>query len=110
MKQQKEIVANPPGSALENLSLALDCETLSLMRRFIAPILETAASWPEIADRLAEKGYGLGFREGHLVILNAEGVPLCTGRCLGVPLRRIAARIGRPCIRVDRSGQAGILH
>ena len=92
------------------LPAPLDCETLTLLRSFIAPILETADSWARLSEQLAQKGYGLTFREGHLVILNESGQALCTGRCLGVPLRDIANRIGRPCIRATADGQSGELH
>ncbi len=87
----------------------LECETLVLLRRFIAPILENAASWDDIAASLAEKGYGLTFRAGHLVIMNDQGMGLCTGRDLGVPLREISNRIGRPSIRAHADGQSGEL-
>ena len=73
------------------------------------PILREGRSWAEIADRLSAKGYGLAFREGHLVLLNEDGAALCTGSALGMPLRDIAARIGRPAIRASLDGQRGAL-
>jgi hypothetical protein len=91
------------------LPAPLDCETLALLRRFLVPILEESASWDELATRLDAKGYGLAFREGHLVILNERGTGLCTGRMLGVPLRVIARRIGRPVIRASIDGHAAAL-
>ncbi|MBV2359694.1 hypothetical protein KUH32_07905 [Thalassococcus sp. CAU 1522] len=88
----------------------LDCETLALLRSFLAPILETGRSWDDIADRLQEKGFGLAFRVGHLVLTNLEsGETLCTARSLGVPLREISARIGRPQIRAHSGGVSGDL-
>ncbi|MCC1494264.1 hypothetical protein J1C49_16715 [Cognatishimia sp. F0-27] len=86
------------------LPAPLDCETQMLLRRFLSPILETAPDWPALARALQAKGYGLGFRAGHLVILREQGEPLCTGRSLGVPLRSIAARIGRPALRGSADG------
>jgi len=91
------------------LPVPLDCETLALLRLFLSPILETSNSWAELSDALRAKGYDLAFREGHLVVLNDLGIPLCTGREIGVPLAEISARIGRPCVRADRSGHAGAL-
>lgn len=94
----------------EGLLAPLDCETLALLRRFLGPILVESHNWSEIAERLSAKGYGLAFREGHLVILNEDGSPLCTGRALGTPLREISERIGRPCIRASTDGQRGELN
>ena len=96
-----------PASALP---APLDCETLSLLRRFIAPILETAPDWDTLETWLASKGYGLAFREGHLVVLNDQHRAVCTGHTLGVPLRAIAARIGRPAILADNTGRSGTLY
>lgn len=87
-----------------------DCETLALLRGFLTPILETADSWDSLARGLRGKGFDLTFRAGHLVILRAEtGEALCTGRALGVPLRSLSARIGKPCIRAHSGGGAGDL-
>lgn len=87
----------------------IDSETQALLRLFLAPILETASNWRELSDRLGSKGYGLGFRQGRLVILNDQGHAICTGRGLGVPLAAIAKRIGRPNIRAQTDGVSGIL-
>lgn len=87
----------------------LDSETRALMRLFLSPILERAKSWSDLSRQLSEKGYGLGFLKGHLVIQNRDGQPVCTGSGLGVPLAQISARIGRPCIKADRSGSSGTL-
>lgn len=88
----------------------LDSETLALLRGFLSPILETAPSWDALQTRLMEKGYGIAFCEGHLVIANAEtGKPICTGRSLGVPLKQISERIGRPCVRAHSDGHTGAL-
>ncbi len=89
---------------------ALDCETLALMRGFLTPILETAESWDSLTCQLRHKGFGVAFRAGHLVILKLDsGEALCTGRALGVPLRDISARIGKPCIRAHCGGASGEL-
>lgn len=94
----------------DGLPAPLDCETLALLRCFLGPILEHGRSWSEIAERLAAKGYGLTFREGHLVILTEDGTALCTGRALGTPLRDISERIGRPSIRASVDGHRGGLN
>ena len=91
------------------LPAPLDSETLALLRGFLAPILRDSATWEEIGRRLAAKGHGLAFREGHLVIVDEGGEGVCTGAALGVPLRSIAGRIGRPCIRASADGHFGEL-
>ena len=91
------------------LPAPLDSETLALLRSFLAPILQEQDSWTAIAEALATKGYGLAFRDGHLVLLNHDGNPICTGSALGVPLREISARIGRPSIRASADGCKGSL-
>lgn len=92
------------------LPAPLDCETALLLRSFLTPLLEGATSWRGLADALADKGYGLGFREGHLVIHNADsGEPICTGNTLGVPLKVLAKRLGRPAVRVHQGGATGDL-
>jgi hypothetical protein len=80
-----------------------------MLRLFLAPILETATTWTELAERLAQKGFALTFRHGHLVILSDEGAPLCTGSDMGVPMAEISARIGRACVTAHRSGTTGML-
>lgn len=88
----------------------LDCETLALLRSFLTPLLEAAGSWGDLVERLAAKGYGVAFRDGHLVVINAEtDMPICTGTMLGVPLRTLAARLGRPCVKSHRDGHSGNL-
>ncbi|MGR3496476.1 hypothetical protein [Citreimonas sp.] len=87
----------------------LDSETLALLRAFLRPIVDAAGSWNDLALRLAARGYGMGFRDGRLVILDDAGLPVCTGACLGVPLRLLAGRLGRATIRADRDGRSGVL-
>ena len=89
---------------------SLDCESQAVLRLVLVPILETAPDWRTLSQGIRSKGYDLGFRDGRLVILSETGETICTGRSLGVPLRSIAQRIGRPCIRADRTGRAGHLH
>lgn len=88
----------------------IESETLALLRSFLGPIIERAQSWSELRDMLAARGYGLAFREGRMVILADAGTVVCTGRCLGAPLRALSARLGRPAIRAGRDGRSGTLH
>lgn len=102
--------ANWPNSPkTSGLPRPLDSEALALLRLFLAPILEGAKTWQTLSEQLARKGFGLTFRRGHMVILNDTGEGLCTGSDLGVPLARLAERIGRPRVRAHRTGQAGEL-
>lgn len=86
-----------------------DSETLITLRQFLEPILTQAQSWQDLYDTLARKGYGLAFRQGHLVILDDRGQAMCTGSSIGAPLRKLADRMGRPCIRASANGQTGKL-
>lgn len=99
----------PTSPQSDGLPRPLDSEALALLRLFLTPLMERAASWSALCQDLSKKGFALAFRKGRLVILNDSGEALCTGRDLGVPLAVLAARMGRPCVRVDRSGQSGAL-
>lgn len=99
----------PTAPRTSGLPRPLDSEALALLRLFLAPVLERALSWKQLSEDLGRKGFRLTFRLGHLVILNDSGEGMCTGSDLGVPLARLAERLGRPCVLADRSGQAGEL-
>ncbi|KHQ53076.1 MULTISPECIES: hypothetical protein [Mameliella] len=99
----------PNAPRTSGLPRPLDSEALSLLRLFLTPILERAASWQALHEQLCAKGFRLVFRRGHMVILNDTGEGLCTGSDLGVPLAALSARIGRPCVRAHRTGQTGEL-
>lgn len=102
--------ANWPNAPLTSgLPRPLDSEALALLRLFLTPVLERALSWSQLSEDLAHKGFRLAFRRGHMVILNDSGEGMCTGSDLGVPLARLAERIGRPCVRANRTGEAGEL-
>lgn len=91
------------------LPLPMDSESRAMLRLFLAPILERATSWGEMAGWLDEKGYSLGFREGRLVVYNDMGEGLCTGSDIGVPMVDIVSRIGKPCIKAHVGGLSGEL-
>ncbi|WP_240672106.1 hypothetical protein [Tropicibacter alexandrii] len=111
MRHQPDISAGwVDSTATHTLPAPLDSETRALLRLFLAPILETATSWEDLGQRLATKGYRLGFLSGHLVIRNEAGEAVCTGSGLGTPLAEIAARIGRPCVKAHPGGQSGELN
>ncbi|WP_176445207.1 hypothetical protein [Maliponia aquimaris] len=82
---------------------------MALLRLFLTPVLERALSWTQLSEDLARKGFRLTFRLGHLVILDDTGEGMCTGSDLGVPLARLAERLGRPCVKASRTGEAGEL-
>lgn len=88
----------------------LDSESTALLRGFLTPILESAVSWTNLRDTLAAKGFDMAFRSGRLVLIDANSqTPVCTGQMLGVPLRVLASRLGRPVIRVEPCGKRGTL-
>lgn len=88
----------------------LDCETAALFRGFLRPIFEHAQSWADLVTKLTARGYDLSFHEGRLVISSRDdGRPLCTGRDLGEPLAALAARFGRPQLKIGRDGRSGWL-
>ncbi len=107
-KQIADIDA-PPSRKAPHPVKPLESEALAMLRLFLVPILEQADTWADLSRQLAEKGFGLSFRRGHLVIQNDRNEALCTGRDLGVPLAVLSARIGRPCVRAHRTGETGDL-
>lgn len=110
LSQTSGFQANWPNSPkTPGLPRPLDSEALSLLRLFLSPILEGAKNWQTLSEQLARKGFRVTFRQGHMVILNDTGEGLCTGSDLGVPLARLAERIGRPRVRAHRTGRAGEL-
>ncbi|WP_260349764.1 hypothetical protein [Alloyangia mangrovi] len=83
----------------------LDSETAALLRMVVLPQIEAASSWGDLVMRLREKGFGLGFRAGRMILNRLDsGAEICTGRSLGAPLRGLAARLGRPALRLSRDG------
>ena len=109
MKHDPQAI-DPWADGQRALPVCPDSETLALLRGFLTPLLEAAGSWTELSEQLQIKGYGLSFRQGHMVITNlATGQAICTGAMLGVPLREIAGRIGRPAVRANCDGQSGEL-
>ncbi|WP_226625985.1 hypothetical protein [Alloyangia pacifica] len=77
----------------------------------VLPQIEAASSWADLVRRLGEKGFGLGFRAGRMILNRLDsGDEICTGRSLGAPLRALAARLGRPALRLSRDGLSAQLH
>jgi hypothetical protein len=87
----------------------LDSETAMLLRTVLLPHFERATSWGDLCARLASKGYEITFRNGHLVLADEAGKPVCTGSMIGSPLARLAERLGRPKLRTDCAGVSATL-
>ncbi len=86
----------------------LNSETAVALRSVVAPIFRTAEDWRDLQKKLAQKGFGLTFRKGHMVLTDiATGVAICTGKFLGTPLKEMSARLGRPQIVALPGGMAG---
>ncbi|WP_353473739.1 hypothetical protein PVT71_06755 [Salipiger sp. H15] len=101
--------ATPTGTVVR-LPRDLDSETAALLRMVVLPQIEAAESWGDLVLRLRDKGFGLGFRAGRMILSRLEsGAEICTGRSLGAPLRGLAARLGRPALRLSRDGQSAQL-
>lgn len=93
-----------------SLPAPIDSETRVLLSSFLTPILEQADNWRDLRNRLAAKGYDISFRAGRMVVTNTEsGNAVCTGRSIGMPLRALATRIGRPNIKAHSDGVSGEL-
>ena len=84
-----------------------DCETAALLRAVMLPLFETSTSWAALIDRLSRRGYRLGFRQGRLCVLNTtDGARICGLRFLGLTLRDLVARLGRPFVVAHLGGDA----
>jgi len=84
-----------------------DCETAILLRAVILPIFNTATSWDALIDQLEDKGYHPMFREGVLCLTRqSDGARICGLRFLGLEMRDLVARLGRPCVLPCDSRQA----
>lgn len=85
----------------------VDSETAALFRATLRPLISQSVSWPALMDTLRDKGYGLAFRGGRLFLTNlSTGARVCSLRFLGMPLRELVARLGRPIVRALPGHQA----
>ncbi len=96
----------------EPFHTVLDCESASLMRGWLLPILNRASSWPALCEALQANGYVLAFRHGTLCLTDQHtGAPVCSLQSLGISLRELVVRLGRPVARrTDRDTGRGELH
>ncbi|SNR33129.1 hypothetical protein [Puniceibacterium sediminis] len=100
----------PVGTLVSPPQATLDCETASLLRRFLLPIFENSNDWTNLRRRLMAKGYEIVFRDGQMILCNIEtGQTLCTSSLLGAPLRILVARLGRARVIAHRDGATGTL-
>ncbi len=97
---------NPGAISARQASTELDCETAALLRATILPVFSSAASWAGLTDILKDKGYRLVFRDGRMCITDhATGDRVCGLRFLGLELKDLVLRLGRPIV-VARGQQA----
>ncbi len=86
----------------------LDVETAAMLRAWLAPDIDAARSWEELSERLARKGFLVGFIDGRLsLIAEGSGVVLCSFRFLGHGFAELRNRFGRPHVLV-RDGQQAL--
>jgi len=91
----------------------VDSETAALFRAVLRPLIAQSVSWSALMDALRGKGYGLAFRDGRLFLINYEtGRRVCSLRFLGMPLRDLVKRLGRPIVRASPGARANgeVLH
>lgn len=105
--QTQDTMAGTPWGKSEALDV-MNSEAAVALRSVVAPIFQGASDWRELQKKLAQKGFGLTFRKGHMVLTDiATGVAICTGKFLGTPLKEMSARLGRPQIVALPGGLAG---
>lgn len=107
--QLPETPIDASASTSVDLPGPLDSEMQALLHGFLASIFEAAQSWQDLSTQLHTRGYALAFRQGRLVVVGERGKALCTGGSIGVPMRTLSRRLGRPCIRANRNGLVGRL-
>ncbi len=91
----------------------LDVETAAMLRAWLAPDIEAARSWEELSERLARKGFLVGFIDGRLsLIAEGSGVVLCSFRFLGHGFAELRNRLGRPhvLVRDGRKALGVVMH
>ncbi len=91
----------------------LDVETAAMLRAWLAPDIEAAESWEELSERLARKGFLVGFIDGRLsLIAEGSGVVLCSFRFLGHDFAELRNRFGRPhvLVRDGRKALGVVMH
>lgn len=101
--------ARRPADTESGMPHPIDSETAMLLRTVLLPHFEMATSWGDLCNRLEAKGYEITFRAGHLVVVDDHGKAVCTGSMIGLPLSRLADRLGRPRLRTACSGDTATL-
>jgi len=78
----------------------IDSESAALLRCWLLPLIARATSWEGLNRALARHGYVLAFRGGRLCLISCpDGTCICSMRFLGVGLKVLVARLGRPAVR-----------
>lgn len=93
-----------------DLREGIDSETACLLRSFMVPAINSARDWADLRTTLERKGFTIAFRDGRLIFKSIDtGREICTGNFLGTPLRDLAKKLGRPCVRAHADGHTGSL-
>lgn len=80
----------------------LDCETGILLRRTLALVFTNASCWQTLQSKLNERGFGLGFRDGRLMLTDINNETfICSCRFLGWPLPDLVSRFGKIRARTE---------
>lgn len=99
---------SPQDNSHETPKTGIDVETAAMLRAWLLPDITTASDWADLSERLAGKGFHVGFVEGKLcLIARSSGVVICTFRFLGHGFAELRARLGRPHVLV-RDGRRAL--
>ncbi|MBU2963751.1 hypothetical protein KO516_23565 [Citreicella sp. C3M06] len=94
-----------------SLHRPLDTETATMLRIVLRPLLDTARDWQSLSAALALKGYELHFRDGRMLFVESyTGEAISTGAAIGVPLKTLSDRLGRPSLTMSADGRSAVLH
>lgn len=94
-----QLRVNSTGRQMTHGPARIDCETASLLRAVLLPIFDAARSWTDLIDQLEAKGYHPMFRGGELCLTKqSDGSRICGLRFLGLEMRDLVQRLGRPCV------------
>jgi len=77
-----------------------DCETGIFLRSLVLPAFEKAETWRDLVAALDSIGFGLAIQKGRLTLTDCHsGEQICTGRYLGMPLKDLVKRFGKPVVK-----------
>ena len=77
-----------------------DFETGIFLRSLVLPAFEKAETWRDLVAALDSVGFGLTIQKGRLTLTDCHsGEQICTGRYLGMALKDLVKRFGKPIVK-----------